>query len=105
MALADTKAGQGKPDEAIAAYEKVWSEAHRCPGPGSRAAKRWMELLWERNHEGDRLSACRGGLSLLEMTKDEEIGFTDEDRAAREEVGRLTKTMQAALAVKPPPSP
>lgn len=105
LRLSLAEAMNEKPDEAIAMYERIWSEARLSPGPGAKAARRWMELLWNRNHEGDRLSACRGGLSFLEMTKEDEIGFSDEDRAAREEVARLTQTMQSDLAVKPQARP
>ena len=101
LRLAESKVQGGKPDEAITIYEKAWMEGAVIPGPAARAAKRWMELLWERNHEGDRLSACRGGLSFLEMTKDGELALTEGDRAARNEVAELTKAMQAGLATKP----
>ncbi len=99
--LAVAAEGEGKTDEAIAAFEKAWMESK--DGTAVRAAKRWMELVWQRNHEGDRLSACRGGLSILETTKEEEL--SDEDRAVRDEVEKLTRTFQAALAGKASPNP
>jgi len=96
--LAMAAEGEGKTDEAIAAYEKAWMDSR--DGTAARAAKRWMELVWQRNQEGDRLSAYRGGLSFLEATKEEESELSDEDRAVRDEIGKLTRTFQVALAGK-----
>lgn len=103
--LASALEREGKTDEAISAYEKVWMEGQESPGMALRAAKRWMELLWERNRGDDRVTACRGGLSLLESTREQEIELADEDLEARDEVARLTKTFQANLAAKVTPPP
>ncbi len=89
---------EGKTDEAIAVYEKTWMEGKG--GSAAKAAKRWMEMVWERNREGDRMSACRGGLSFLEAAEEAEIELTDDDRAARDEVASLTRTLRATLGEK-----
>lgn len=94
---------EGKTDEAITLYEKTWTDGKG--GPAAKAAKRWMELVWERNREGDRMSACRGGLSFLETVEGAEIELTDEDRAGRDEVASLTRTFRATLAEKSRPGP
>ena len=96
--LALAAEGEGRKDEAIANHEKAWMEGN--DGVAARAARRWMELVWERNRGDDRVSACRGGLSFLEAAEREPLDLSDDDRAARDEVRRLTLAFQAALAEK-----
>lgn len=103
LSLAEARLSEGKKDEAIALYEKVWMEGG--PGPGARAVRRWMELLWERNRGDDRLAACRGGHSYLDLTREQELASTEADREAREEVARLTRVMQAGLTSPATESP
>lgn len=97
MALAAER--EGRTDHAIAGYETAWMEGKGACS--ARAVKRWMELLWERNREGDRLSACRGGLSFLESTNASELGISDEERTARDEVAVLTGALRTALSPQP----
>lgn len=103
LGLAVEAEREGKTDEAITLYEKSWMEGKG--GSAAKAAKRWMELIWERNREGDRVSACRGGLSFLEAAGEAEVGLTDEDRASRDEVASLTRTFRASLGEKSRPAP
>ena len=88
---------QGQPDEIIAAYEKAWMDGAGSPGPTAPALKRWMDLLLERNHEGDQLSAYHAGLTFLEAVKKSEMEPTDEASTARDEIAKLTKTIQSQL--------
>lgn len=96
--LAQVAESEGKTDQAITGYEKTWMEGKG--GSAAQAVKRWTELVWDRNGKGDRLSACRGGLSFLEATKDTEAELSEEGRAARNEILRLVRIFQAGLAEK-----
>ncbi|OYV05995.1 MAG: hypothetical protein CFE26_08650, partial [Verrucomicrobiales bacterium VVV1] len=98
LGLAQVAESEGKTDQAITGYEKTWMEGKG--GSAAQAAKRWMELVWDRNGKGDRLSACRGGLSFLEATKDSEAELSEEGRASRDEIQRLVRIFQASLAEK-----
>jgi tetratricopeptide (TPR) repeat protein len=98
LELAVESEHEGRTDQAISGYEKTWMEGKG--GSAARAAKRWMELVWARNREGDRLSACRGGLSFLEATEEDESELSEDDRTSRDEVASLTRTFRAALEEK-----
>ena len=98
--LAEAAEAENKPDQAIAAYEKLWMDEECRSVLSARAVKRWMELLLHRNHEGDRLSACRGGISYLEVSRTSTTDLSDEDQAATEEVGKLTKRLQTEMAAE-----
>lgn len=94
---------EGRIEEAISGYEKAWLD-----GAGrdvAVATKRWMELVWNRNLAGDRLSACRRGLSYLEATKEQEVEMSEQDRSAHDEVAKLVRSFQARLTAKAVPTP
>jgi len=103
--LAEAAEAENKPDQAIAAYEKLWMDGDCRSVLPARAVKRWMELLLHRNHEGDRLSACRGGISFLGTSRAAATELSEEDQAATEEVDKLTKRLQTELAAEARPGP
>jgi tetratricopeptide (TPR) repeat protein len=95
---AEASEKEGKPDEIIAAYEKAWMDGTAEPGPSAPALKRWMELLLERNHPGDPLSAFQAGLTFLEAVKNSDSQPAAEDSTTRDEIAKLTKAIQAQLS-------
>ncbi|MEI7927583.1 MAG: VWA domain-containing protein, partial [Verrucomicrobiales bacterium] len=103
--MADAAEAENKPDEVIAVYEKLWMDGDCRSALSARAVKRWMELLLLRNHAGDRLSACRGGISFLETSRAAATELSEEDQAATEEVDKLTKRLQTELAAEARPGP
>lgn len=103
VGLAQAAEREGRIEEAISGYEKACIE-----GKGRAAAvatTRWMELVWNRNLGGDRLSACRGGLSYLEATQEQEAELSAEEHLARDEVAKLVRSFQAKLTAKVEPAP
>ncbi len=103
VGVAQAAEREGRIEEAISSYEKAWVD-----GRGrdvAVATKRWMELVWNRNLAGDRLSACRGGLSYLEATQEQEAEMSEEDRSAHDEVAKLVRSFQARLTEKAEPAP
>jgi len=101
MIWANTLQETGKAGEAIAMYEKVWTENLENVGVSAQAVKNWMDLLWQRNVPAngktlsDRQIAFDGGTRYLNLT----TGFKDkvgnEESERWREVEAQVKTYRA----------
>jgi hypothetical protein len=98
LLLAESYDKQNRRDEALCAYEEIWSVHMGNIMISAPAYTRWMELMWERNRpeagnqQADRQIARMQGAAYIQLTS------CFKDRLSKEELeawGRVEKLMKA----------
>lgn len=97
LLLAESYDKQSRRDEALSAYEKIWSAHMGNIMISAPAYTRWMELMWERNRpeagnqQADRQVARMQGFGYIQLTSRFKDKLTKEELEAWKGVEKLVK--------------
>ena len=106
LLLAESYDKQGRKEDAIAAYVKIWSVHMGHIQVSAPALARWMELLWERNQPAagngrpDRQAAYEHGARYIQLTSRFKDKLTKEELEPWQVVEKLVKTYGASPEIK-----
>ncbi|MFT7173295.1 MAG: tetratricopeptide (TPR) repeat protein [Paracoccaceae bacterium] len=100
MLLAAAHEQAGRADDAIVAYQQVWSTSMGAFRYSAPAMQRWMKILWDRggnNKSGktDKQYAYEGGYEYIKLTVNAAKKATPDERALRDQVAELVKDYEA----------
>lgn len=100
MILGESYDKLGRTDDALVAYQQIWSTSMGALRYSAPAMKRWMEILWNRggtNKSGksDKQYAYEKSHEYIELTKGITGKATLAEREMHEEVAELVKDYEA----------
>jgi len=105
MLLAKAHDDEGRADDAIVAYQQIWSGSMGAIKYSAPAMKRWMEILWTRggtNKLGvsDKQVAYNSSYEYIELTTKAVKKATPEERVIWTKVSELVKDYEANSEVE-----
>jgi hypothetical protein len=104
MLLAQAYDQMGMVNDALASYVGVWNTYKGALRVSVPALKRYMELLWERNQQGEKVSDRQGaynaGRSFIDLTRGILDKATPEEVEEWKEIEELVAEYVASPNVK-----